>query len=406
MMPKKSFIINFIQVFILSLPVIDSLTYFTQNSPISVALVLKIIFILVLLIYVIKNYRGEMLKNLLIYSSIAILLALTFLFFNVDGDLSIEFIAISKLLFLPVLLVLLYCIKSIEDDWFDWDIIINVALIYAIIVLSTTFLGISSKTFNNNLDLSGSKGTYLAGNDVGTILGIGIAIIMVNKFTKTGLVKLLILLLTAAIMGVKTPMMMFGLTAIYLVVRNLVMKNFVKQSLIGITLLIIVSAIYLPNSNIRKNLDTRAEYVYEHKSDYYNLESKDDVYTDPYIVVNEFVLSGRLGLLERIKKQYLQSETDEYIFGIGYSPYLRNTEMDFFDVFYRLGVAGFLVYLGLLIYSFKIHITSSVPNKKKFVIFIIFLGGFFIGHVLTAISVAIVLAIIVSTLDINNRRST
>lgn len=397
-MMKKNYNVNFIKTFLLSLPLVDATTYFTKASALSISLLLKLIFLIAMFIYVVINYRGEKLKQIVGFLMIIILLIIMFLLFNVNQDFLTEFINISKLLILPILLVLLYCIKTVESEWIDWNIVTNIALIYAIITIATIVVGIDVATFNSKAKMFGSKGIYFAGNDVGTILGIGISILMLGRINPLNILKFIIIFTAIAIMGVKTPLIMMIMTIIYVVIRNVIMKKFVKQTILGVLLVVMAGALYIPNSNVVKNFESRINFLYKHGK--YEVSSKEEVYESPYILVNELLLSGRLGLLENINEEYIESNPDEYIMGIGYSPYIRSTEMDFFDAFYRLGILGFIVYLILLIYAIKLHIKKFVFDEKMFVVIMILLCGFFVGHVLTAISVTMVLALIISTLDV------
>ncbi len=137
-----------------------------------------------------------------------------------------------------------------------------------------------------------------------------------------------------------------------------------------------------------------------YETEKYDVDSVEELYFDPYILTNEFVLSGRLGLLDDINDEFEEADFEDKLNGIGYGPYLRSTEMDFFDVFYRVGIIGFVLYLGLLFYSAKLHIKKFKFDEKVFVIFTILLCGFLVGHVLTAISVTMMLAVIVCSLDV------
>lgn len=397
-MVKNNFIMNFIKIFLYSLPLIDALSFFTRKAPVSVGLVLKVIFLIFLFIYVVKNYRGEKLKKIILFFTSIFAFGLFFVLINTDGDFITEFMGISKLLFLPMLLGLLYCIKEMEEDWFDWNIIINIALLYAFIVVTTTFAGLGQNTYSHRAGLVGYKGSYVAGNDVGTIIGVAISICLLTKFDKVKFAKFVFLILVAAFMGVKTPLLMFLMSVTYLVIRNIVKKEHLKKTLISILALIALMAVSVPRLNMIKNIETRANKMYE--SGKYDVDSVEELYFDPYILTNEFVLSGRLGLLDNINEEYENSDFDDKLNGIGYGPYIRSTEMDFFDLFYRVGIVGFVLYILMLIYSMKLHIKKFRFNEKYFVIFMTLLCGFLVGHVLTAISVAMILAVVISSLDV------
>ncbi len=237
-MIKNMSIVSFIKIFLLSLPVIDALSFFTRKAPISVGLVLKVIFLIILLIYVLKNYRGEKLTKVTMFFIGALFFGTTFVLVNTDGDFITEFMGISKLLFLPVLLALLYCIKELEGELFDWDIVVNIAMIYACIVVFTTFAGLGQNTYSHRAGLVGYKGSYVAGNDVGTILGIGISICLLTKFDKVKTAKCIWLIVVSAFMGVKTPIIMFLMSVMYIVIKNFVTKTHIKKTLVSILVLV------------------------------------------------------------------------------------------------------------------------------------------------------------------------
>lgn len=392
---KKHFVLLFIKIFALALPIIDAMSYFFKDNITSVPLMLKALFFILLFIYTFVYYRGNKLFEFIRVILGLCFFVLVYLIFNAKTDLVIEFISMAKLLFFPVFLILLYAIKEMEDEWFDWNIISNIGLIYSIIIIISVILGMNINTFDGSDIMFGSKGVYSAGNDTAIIIGIAISISMLSNFNLKNFAKIIIMLIAIAIMGVKAPLLMLFITLIFILIKNIKNNIYVKQTLIVVGCITIFFLIYIPKSNVAKNLHTRVDFVYE--QGIYDVDSVEEVLSDPYIVANEFVLSGRLTLLDEINDVYAQSNVVHHTFGIGYSPYERNTEMDLFDTFYRIGIVGFIIYLLTLIYAIRLHLKNNYLSDKTFILFVTLVCAVMSGHVLTSISVSLVLALVLSS---------
>ena len=98
----------------------------------------------------------------------------------------------------------------------------------------------------------------------------------------------------------------------------------------------------------------------------------------------DFLSSSRL---ERIPK-YVYSFTNDNVivknlFGIGKSLYpdLNIVEMDYFDLYFQYGLIGFITMIFMQYYIFSNII--KIEKKSVFVVFLIVVYGFVVGHVFT-----------------------
>ena len=119
-------------------------------------------------------------------------------------------------------------------------------------------------------------------------------------------------------------------------------------------------------------------------------------------LIDHFIFSQRLTFLENRKEDYLDASTYEKLFGIGYLEFGQEekaVEMDYFDIYYSHGVVGFIIYFAIYGYIFYLIMKKREKlNIEKYCIYIsiilIILLSFITGHIITAPSVSILVAII------------
>ena len=161
----------------------------------------------------------------------------------------------------------------------------------------------------------------------------------------------------------------------------------------------IASFFVFPKTHFYKNLVIHINY----------LEKKDNGKITTWHIIDHFIFSERLSFEEKTRKAYNKSNILEKAFGIGYienygtdKVRLKTVEMDYFDVFYRHGIFGFIIFFYPLVYVLKGILSSKYKLDKKTLnigtsIFLIFILALFQGHIFVnpanSIYVALILAL-------------
>jgi hypothetical protein len=133
--------------------------------------------------------------------------------------------------------------------------------------------------------------------------------------------------------------------------------------------------------------------------------------------VENLILSSRDDFLKDHQNQFKTAPIIQKLFGMGYSGNYKETpkmiEMDFYDLFYSLGILGFIVYLlPFLFMLYKIGI-FTLKNIKFFfesgyLLFLLSIAlglgiSYTAGHVLTAPAVSIYFSIIIAFLFVESK---
>ena len=139
---------------------------------------------------------------------------------------------------------------------------------------------------------------------------------------------------------------------------------------------------------------------------FYRINSISEVFSS-YDNINNLIFSERLTFLKNTNNSYKNSHLLEKNFGIGYiqnyktkNESTKTIEMDYFEVFYRHGIIGFIIYFGIfikiLIKAFKkIIMNFNLLNTEYLTsLFLILLLAIFSGHILVTPSVSIFIVIV------------
>ena len=128
--------------------------------------------------------------------------------------------------------------------------------------------------------------------------------------------------------------------------------------------------------------------------------------------VENLILSSREEYLAEHQRQFAEAPLAQKLFGMGYSGNYskepKMIEMDFYDLFYSLGIIGFIAYIGSFLFILLKTATAFLKNLKLifepnyiFILVALLLGlgiSYTAGHVLTAPSVSIFFGAIIALL--------
>ena len=397
---------KFLKIFLFMQPFLDVLAavLIYNNVDNFVTSLIRLVFMGLMVLYL---YFGEYenKKKTLIYVSILIMTIIIHTLIMVfDKDMSVfmyEFkntISTYYFVFLLISLGVIY-----KDNKISKKELMYLWIIYVLLTFIPNVLGIGFKSYSHSK--TGMTGWFYSANVVGSILVIILPIIL-SEIKK--LPKLLIVILGAMALysvfslGTKTPVL--GLVIILFV--NLLyyiyklFKSKKKKSIIiifsSLILLCGVSVYVIPKTSFYENLKI-----------HYNFLKKNDVKVFSKEFLDHFVFSQRLSMEERTRHNYNISPIQEKIFGIGYienystdSVNLKIVEMDYFDIFYREGIVGFIVFFIPVIYMivmfFKNNSINFVSVNMFISILLIMLLALFQGHIFITPAISIFVALILN----------
>lgn len=403
-------------IFIFLQPILDVLTAISIkkfNINLTIGSLIRITFLIFCIYYLVflsKNRKKNLIYILLLGIYITSFTIITLIYKDLN-ILPFELKNTLNTFYFPVTLIsILQMFKENEIKFRVKNIVIVFGLYLVFIIIpaitNTSFLSYSHSKL-------GTIGWFLSANAVGNILSILLPIIIyyIIKINKNIFIKILILVSTAYVfvnMGTKVPILssiiIIITNLIYFIIQNAKKKNyiFITSSLIGVTLLVIFSIIFIPKTSFYKNLEIHREYL--------GINSYTEIITS-YDNINNFIFSERLTFLENTHNSYISSHLPEKILGIGYvenyNTQKENTktiEIDYFEIFYRQGIVGFMLYFIIFIKILIIAIKKVLKNitllnvEYMTSIILILLLSLFSGHILVTPSVSIYITIIFAIL--------
>lgn len=366
------------------LPIMDSLNGLINGggneNGISLGIVYRIILVMIGLVYwcIYGISRKNFIYLTIVFSYLILSVVLYYNYYATD-----YIILLFKLL-LPILvtitLVTLYKAKKISITVINkimdfWTIVFPMTLFLAY------FLGIGFSTYGDNSNLTtesvGFKGLYYAQNDISYIIDI-LYLYIVGKLVKQinafNVISFVLILLSSIIMGLKGNFLIIvGVTLFYLLKSE---KNNSSWGRKFVLLIMIISGavagVILFQNDLNKIIE-RWQYFYNNKNSLLSFitSTRSDRVIPTFSWLKEYL--GIFGILV----------------GSGYSytevivPF-KFVEMDFFDIFFQIGIIGILLIYG---YYLKLYLDNRKTNFYSGAFLLSFVISFLSGHVLeTALS--------------------
>lgn len=425
-------------IFILLQPFIDLFTALMTRfeiGVISLGVVIRGLFILGMLIYLFffskSRYRNKSIKYLLLLGTFYIFYLITksevltnfgFLFNEITYIFKYSY-------FILLFITFINYIDEFKVDRKDVIKLFTFNLIsYSLLIIIPFLTGTGFNSYNNN-EGYGITGWFYSANEISaifTFLYPFLFMYLSSKFNFKNCLFIILSILAIVIIGTKAPyygmLLVNAFMLVYFLVNYVKKKTKLKQ-LIFVAIILAFSILaggYTPaNINLEQRVECLEDYQNgtngEHKTDL-----KCEVAEDQQIVM----LSGREVLFGYSLDIYKNSSVVDKFFGIGFSNRevlnskwaTKMVEMDLFDVFFRFGIIGFIIYMIPVFTIILIVATNFIKNIKKLslekniysystAIGIAF--GFFIGHVFGAPSACFYLAFIaIYAIDLfnNNKR--
>ena len=210
-------------------------------------------------------------------------------------------------------------------------------------------------------------------------------------------------------MGTKVPVLSLGLIIFLWIMRYLVkiIKEKKYKPLISLICIFIIGIagliIVLPKTSFYKNIEIHLKFL--------KVDEVSD-FASPRII-DKFIFSDRVSYYTKTKNNYLKSSIYEKVNGIGYSEYyftepkyIKMIEMDYFDIFFRHGVLGFIIFFMPYLYLLK-KIYKRTKKLKKvdnelytlyISVFLVLVLSLMSGHIIVAPSVSLVVCMIYLTI--------
>lgn len=397
---------KFLKIFLFMQPFLDVLAavLIYNNVDNFITSLIRLVFMGLMILYLYFGEYENKKKTLIYVSTLIITIIIHTLIMVFDKDMSVfmyEFkntISTYYFVFLLISLGVIYKNNKIskKELMYLW-------IIYVLLTFMPNVLGIGFKSYSHSK--TGMTGWFYSANVVGSILVIILPIIL-SEIKK--LPKLLIVILGAMALysifslGTKTPVLGLGIilfvNLLYYIYK--LFKSKKKKSIIiifgSLILLCGVSVYVIPKTSFYENLKI-----------HYNFLKKNDVKVFSKEFLDHFVFSQRLSMEERTRHNYNISPIQEKVFGIGYienystdSVNLKIVEMDYFDIFYREGIVGFILFFIPVIYMIVMFFKNSSINFVSVNMFIsillIMLLALFQGHIFITPAISIFVALILN----------
>ena len=412
----NDFINKHLSIIILSIifiqPLLDLLTSLeihVLHLGVSIGSVIRLLFLFFSAYYILFINKEKKYKYILLGIALYIILyALVILKYKGTNIFFYEVRNGIDTFYLPIILISFYLMFKNKAI----DIKLNhIVILYLICIGFVLFPNLTHTGFMSYYHSKvGSTGWFYSANAVGNLFAflVPFMFIYIIKSKINIFLKLIVTLSTVYVfvsMGTKVPVLGFALSLLVNLVTYLILwiksKNFkliiasFSIFIIGVISMIIV----LPKTSFYKNLQIHKEFLgFDH---YY------EVFTD-YHLVDHFIFSQRLTFLKNTNNNFKKVSVTEKLLGMGYIENYatddatdKTIEMDYFEVFYRHGIIGcllfYIVVIPFIYVFFKTNHEKSLLNMEfKLCMVLILLLSLFSGHVLVTPSISIFVALIIN----------
>lgn len=409
-------ILKIILYFILLTPFLDLLTSLSLNVlklSFNYITIIKILFMFLLLYYVLFVLKGKNnIKKYSIYYYLFVLVYFLLYIINIKinkpSSLFIyEIQNIFRTFYFPINLVSLYNIYKSKKMNIDFKTMNFILVFYILLILIPilTNTGFNSYAYSKEGTIGWFNSTNEIGGIISILLPISLYYIFKNKKYFLFLFATLIILFVIFKMGTKVPVLSIGIIFILWFIRYFIkiMKNkeIKKISLLFVIFVLVVSSliIVLPKTSFYKNIEIHLTFLkVDEPKDFLNER-----------IIDKFIFSDRISYYTNTKNNFLASNVYEKLVGIGYSENHYNDqesikliEMDYYDISFRHGALGFIVFFIPYIYVLKIIYTKTKKMTKiddelfsLYISLILILSlSLLSGHIIVAPSVSIIVIII------------
>lgn len=412
----KEKIENIVKIFLLSCPFLDMITAFTLHylkTSITIGVIVRFLFLFFSLVYLFFFYHGKEKKKYLLLASILSLYLSIFLLsilclkgtsaFLYEGQNAV------KTFYFPYLLLCFAAMMEEKLNVFPKKYFSYLLAVYLLGLFIPNFLGIGFGSYE--VTKGGNLGFFYTANEVGGILSLLMPFFLLQLYQEKNILKMIlylgIFLYVLLTMGTKGPIL--SLFLILLVWFCILMKKLIKRKeykIIGVISGIVLSSllcffVIVPYTPFYKNMRVHLDFL--------EVDHVTDIFQDVKLV-DHFVFSSRLKFMTDSYKNYSKASLLEKFIGMGYiEAYgtdhvrMKMVEMDYVDLFFRHGILGFLIYMGIYLSFFYQAIKRRRKEKDKLLKVSYYLSyllsvllAIFTGHILTAPSVSLLVVLLLT----------
>ncbi len=364
-----------ILLFLILQPFLDVLTSIGihNNWKGSIGLLIRgAFFIFVLFYLVFKNKERKEVFALIFY----LIIEMFYFYSSTTNALFSEAFNLIKLFYLPFLLLFFnhYENKSINEKW-----ITMLYFIYMNLIIIPYIFNIGFDIVYENKE--GYLGLFYGGNELSALfiglLPIVLNFILAQKNLFLKLFFFLELVMIMVLVGTKTLFLGIGLVFTLFILKGLKknVQSFSKKRkslmILAIGLFLLTSSLLIPKTPVYKNFKVTLNYYQIHSM-------KDFVSID---TIDKVIFSTRLSFLKNIHSYYKEREVKEKLFGIGITKInkIKDIEIDVLDIFYSIGIIGFLIWFLFMILSIR---KSKLKGIYQLSLFLFLFISLFSGHIL------------------------
>ena len=368
-MDKRKIFDKFILMFLMISPILDLIAYFQDkyiNIPISISYIIRGLFLLVILIYLLRK-RND--RKLLFIFLIYFILALSSYFMR-KLNIYTELVNVLKIFYLPILMFFFskYKNEKINDKF--------VLKIYALYIITFIVMYIFK------IDRF-----YL--NTIGVIL-VGLLPIVLNYImeSKNYILKIgFALVYLLCIYLISTKLIVIGSFIVILIsivskYKYEIIYNDFKDKLKYLALIFVFVCLYV--------LFIRFTPFYSNiKADIIalNIHSFRDVYR--FKTIDNIIFSGGITRIDAAMGPLLKNGYETIMYGLGKSALGEYTRIDIFDIFATTGLFGGIVFI--IMFSF-IHRKTELKKVYYFSYLVFVIVSIFAGSVLIYPSISLLLS--------------
>lgn len=413
---KKITMEKIIQLFLLSNPILDMLTAIGSqvfHFDLTIGMIVRVLFLAFACFYLLFLYHGTSKKKILF--ALGILLLYLIAFFSVTlstkgfSALRIEGVNAIKTFYFPIILLTFFALFEERKKIVPKNFIPIVYGLYLLGIFLPNLLGLGFSSYD--VTKEGNLGFFLTANEVGAILSILMPFFFYHLVKKKNMLlfflAIILLLYVLFTIGTKGPLLAFGIIFLVAVIYGFCFfvkkKEYKKVALLGSSVvgLCFFVLLLLPKTTFYENIKIHLDFL--------KVDHISEIFQDEKLV-DHFIFSSRLKFMKETGVRYQKASLGEKLLGIGYSikesdHYVEEkmVEMDYVDLFYRHGVIGFLLTMGLYLAFCISAVKQNIKEKdkrKKITFFLSFflsiLLAFFTGHVLLSPAVSIYVALLLT----------
>ena len=372
-----------------------------------------LIFCFIYLFFIANNYKKK--NKIYIISIISYLFIFTTYTF-IKKDFSVLLYELQNTMnafYFPITFITIYQIIEQYNIKVKTKQLFILFSIYIFFVLFPSIFNIGLESYA--ISKTGSTGWFNSANSISSILSLLLPFIIIyfknNKLN--ALIPIIAIIATVYVfftIGTKVPILcsliIVGFNILYYFIYLYKSKK-LKQliSIIFVTIIgIIMTMIYIPKTSFYKNIQIHMNFL--------EISSPFEVLKDPYLL-DHFIFSQRLTFLKETHNNYINEDLMTKFIGIGYienygtdNINTKTIEMDYFDIFYRHGIIGFILFFLPIIHYLKNKHNKIKNNFTKLNIILsvslIFVLAFFSGHIFVAPATSIIVTLILIIYDKNN----